>query len=94
MPGGDPTPASDIFALGILAFFALTGTFPIDPNGDQAEYDRRLVEQQARSVATLLPGISPQLCEVVDTCLSRQPARRYLDGAELKSALDSLGAGR
>jgi serine/threonine-protein kinase len=93
VPGGDPTPASDIFALGILAFFALTGTFPIDPNGDQASYDRRLVEQQAPSIATLLPGVSPELCEVIDTCLSRQPARRYLDGAELKSALDSIGAG-
>lgn len=94
VPGGDPTPASDIFALGILAFFALTGTFPIDPNGDQAEYDRRLVEQQAPSVATLAPGISPELRDIIDTCLSRQPARRYLDGAELKSALGSAGSGR
>jgi eukaryotic-like serine/threonine-protein kinase len=94
VPGGDPSPASDIFALGILAYFALSGTFPVDPNGDQAEYDRRLVEQQAPSIATLVPGISPELCQVIDTCLSRQPARRYLDGAELQSALDSGGAGR
>lgn len=94
VPGGDPTPASDIFALGILAFVALTGAFPVDPNGDQAEYDRRLVEQQACSVATLARGISAELCEVIDTCLSRQPARRYLDGAELQSALDRIGAGR
>jgi serine/threonine protein kinase len=94
VPGGDPTPASDIFALGILAFVALTGAFPVDPNGDPAEYDRRLVEQQAASIATQVPSISTELCKVIDTCLSRQPARRYLDGAELKSALDSLGAGR
>lgn len=94
VPGGDPTPASDIFALGILAFFALTGTFPVDPNGDQAEYDRRLVEQQAPRIDTLVPGISPELCEVIDTCLNRQPARRYLDGTELKSAIDSAGAAR
>lgn len=93
VPGGDPTPASDIFALGILAFFALTGAFPVDPNGDQSEYDRRLVQQQAPSIATMVQGISPELCEVIDTCLSRQPARRYIDGAELKSALDSVGAG-
>jgi serine/threonine-protein kinase len=94
VPGGDPTPASDIFALGILAFFALTGTFPVDPNGDPSEYYRRLVEQQAPSIATLMPEISSELREVIDTCLSRQPARRYLDGAELKSALDGVGAGR
>jgi serine/threonine protein kinase len=94
VPGGDPTPASDIFALGILAFVALAGSFPVDPNGDQAEYDRRLVELQAPSIATLVPEISHELRTVVDTCLSRQPARRYLDGAELKSALDRLGAER
>lgn len=94
VPGGDPTPASDIFALGILAFFALTGTFPVDPKGDPAEYDRRLVEQQAPGIATLVQGLSAELCEVVDTCLSRQPARRYLDGSELKLALDSQAGGR
>jgi len=92
VPGGDPMPASDIFALGILAFYALTRTLPVDPSGDQAEYDRRLIEQQAPSVATLAKGVSPQLCVIIDTCLNRQPARRYLDGAELKSALNSVGA--
>lgn len=92
VPGGDPMPASDIFSLGILAFFTLTGTLPIDPNGDHAEYDRRLVEQQAPSVAPLVRGVSPQLCAIIDTCLSRQPARRYLDGAELKATLGVRGA--
>lgn len=94
VPGGDPTPASDVFALGILAFYALSGTFPVDPNGDPAEYDRRLVELQAPSIATLVPSVSAELCEIVDTCLSRQPARRYLDGAELMAALDSLEGAR
>lgn len=94
VPGGDPMPASDVFALGILAFFALTGTYPIDPNREHGEYDRALVEQQAPGVATLVQGISDELAEIIDTCLSRQPARRYLDGAELKSALDTLGGAR
>lgn len=93
VPGGDPMPASDIFALGILAFYALTGRFPIDPNGDPA-YDRALVEQQAPRISTLVPGLPGELAEVIDTCLSRQPARRYLDGAEMKAALDVARAGR
>lgn len=94
VPGGDPMPASDIFALGILAFYALSGQFPVDPNRDPAEYDRALVEQQAPSISTLVADISTELCQVVDTCLSRQPARRYIDGTELKSVLDGLGGGR
>ncbi|WNG79979.1 serine/threonine-protein kinase [Mycobacterium sp. ITM-2016-00316] len=92
--GGNPMPASDIFALGILAFYALTCQFPIDPNGDAAAYDRALAEQQAPRISTLLPGLSDELAEVIDTCLSRQQARRYLDGAELKAALDAARAAR
>ncbi|MFJ6280297.1 serine/threonine-protein kinase [Arthrobacter subterraneus] len=94
VPGGDPVPASDIYSLGILAFVALSGSFPVNPHVDQAAYDRALVEQQASSIATLVPGISPELRQVVDTCLSRQPARRYLDGAELRAVLAEIGAGR
>lgn len=94
VPGGNPMPASDIFALGILAFYALTCQFPIDPNGDSAAYDRALVEQQAPRIATLVPGLSGELAEVVDTCLSRQQARRYLDGAEMKAVLDVVRAAR
>lgn len=94
VPGGEPTPASDIFALGILAFVALSRTFPVDPTVDQVTYDRALVEQQAPSIATMVPGISAELREVVDTCLSRQPARRYLDGVELRAVLAGVGAAR
>lgn len=94
VPGGEPVPASDIFALGILAYYALSGEFPIDPNVGQTDYDHALVAQQAPGIATLVSGISADLEEVVDRCLSRQPARRYLDGAELMSALDRLGGDR
>jgi serine/threonine-protein kinase len=56
--------------------------------------ERALVDQQAPRIAALVSGISDDLCEVIDTCLSRQPARRYLDGAELKAALDGFEAAR
>ncbi|MGA5465576.1 serine/threonine-protein kinase [Mycobacterium sp. NPDC050041] len=91
VPGGEPVPASDVFALGILAYFALTGTYPIDPSGDQADYDRRLLETQAPPVKQLATSISDELAAVVDRCLQRQSARRFIDGAELLSELASLG---
>ena len=91
VPGGEPIPASDIFALGILAYYALTKTFPIDPNCTQAEYDRRLVETQSPPVKQLAPKISDDLAAVIDRCLQRQSARRFLDGAELLTELTGLG---
>ena len=83
-------PASDIFSLGILAYYALTGKFPIDPNVTQQQYDIALTEEQAPPIATVVSGLSTDLCEVIDTCLDRQPARRYLDGAELVKAIKSF----
>lgn len=90
VPGGDPVPASDIFALGILAFYALSGMLPFDPSVGPAEYDRALVETQAPNISTHVPRVSAELCEIVDTCLNRQPARRYLDGSELMAALEGF----
>lgn len=90
VPGGSPIPASDVFALGILAFYALSHSHPIDPTVDPGEYDRALVEQQAPSILTLRPGLSRELAAIVDTCLSRQPARRFLDGAELRTEISRL----
>lgn len=94
VPGGEPVPASDIFALGILAFYALSGKFPIDPNVAQHDYDLALVETQAPSIAIHVPGVSAELCRIIDTCLDRQPARRYIDGGELQEAIEALGGGR
>ncbi|MGO1667598.1 serine/threonine-protein kinase [Flaviflexus sp.] len=94
VPGGDPVPASDVFALGILAFYALSGAFPIEPHCAQHEYDLALVERQAPSIATLVPEVSAELRTIIDTCLNRQPARRYMDGSELKVALETLGGGQ
>lgn len=87
VPGGSPIPASDIFALGILAFQTRTNTLPISIQGTEDEYFYRLAHEQAPSITSLDPFVAPKIAEVIDTCLQRQPARRYLDGAELLADL-------
>lgn len=86
IPGGQPTPASDVFGIGILAYQALTGELPFQP-GDDAAYFERLKEGQIASVALVREGLPSDLIETVDRCLQRQPARRYLDAAELLDGL-------
>jgi len=93
VPAGQPIPASDIFCLGILAFRTVTGRLPVDPTGiAEDEYNRKLREDQVESLATAEPGFNPSMCEVVDRCLNRQPARRYLDAQELLADLKSRGS--
>jgi len=92
VPGGQPTPASDVFGVGILAFQALTGVLPVSFNGDDARYYELLRSGQAPSVNSLRPGLPSELAAVVDRCLQRQPARRYLEAVELLADLPSGGA--
>lgn len=91
VPGGDPTPASDIFGLGILAFAARTGKLPVDSSGGDAAYYARLVNEQAPSIKAIEASVGDELASIVDRCLQRQPARRYLDGAELLEDLYTFG---
>jgi len=87
LPGATPTSSSDIFSLGVLAFIALTGRFPVDPGA--VDYHARLRVVDVPPIQTLA-SVSDELGAIIDKCLKRQPARRYLDGTEL---LDSLQTG-
>tara|TARA_R110002124_G_scaffold49895_1_gene145756 strand:+ start:187 stop:1032 length:846 start_codon:yes stop_codon:yes gene_type:complete len=94
VPGGSPTAASDIFGLGILAFFCRTGQFPVDPEGDPSAYDLRLRSEQAPAIRTLKPDMDEELAQAIDRCLQRQPARRFFDANELLNYLDQTALGR
>ncbi|MBF6226035.1 serine/threonine protein kinase [Nocardia abscessus] len=93
VPGGTPDTFSDIYGVGILGFVVLTGRYPIDPSGAEDEYFRRLVQQQPAPVKTLRPDLDDAFAMIIDCCLNRQPARRYLDAAELLEALDEVTTG-
>ncbi|MGW0328980.1 serine/threonine-protein kinase [Nocardia sp. NPDC003183] len=88
--GGTPEPYSDIYGVGILGYFVLTGQLPVDPKGNEEDYFRRLREQQPAPVKSLRPDLDDVFAGVIDRCLDRQPARRYIDAAEL---LEELGVG-
>ena len=79
VPGGSPIPASDIFMLGILAYAAATGALPLDPTGDQDDYYRALRDVDVESVGRARLDLSSDLVAIIDRCLDRQPARRFID---------------
>jgi serine/threonine protein kinase len=85
-----PIPASDVFGVGILMYRALTGDVPIPVGADFDRYRMALRDDQAPSILTARPDLTATQAEVVDTCLQRQSARRYIDGAELVAALEAL----
>ncbi len=90
VPGGHPTPASDVFAVGVLAYQALTGDVPVPFRGDAAAYYAQLHTGQSPPLISAAPHLSTTITSVVDRCLQRQPARRYLDAHELLADLPPL----
>ena len=84
------TPASDVFSLGVLMYQALSGDVPIPVTADPAEYSRALRTSNAPSIGQARPDLTPEQQALVDTCLQRQAARRYLDATELRTSLRSV----
>lgn len=87
---GAPTPASDVFCVGILSFLVLTGRLPIEFTGDIADYAARLLAVEVPDIATLRTDLPVDAVSIVNRCLHPQPARRYRNGTRLAEALESL----
>ncbi len=73
---GDATPASDVYAVGILAYELLTGTTPF--TGDTAlavAYQR--MDNDVAPPSTVIGGVPAQFDELVLRATARNPAERY-----------------
>jgi len=80
---------SDLYALGVVAFFALTGRLPFQAPSTQALLAMHLT-QPAPPLASLRPDLPIGLCAVVDRCLAKTPEGRYPGGEALVTAVEAL----
>lgn len=82
---GGPTPASDVFTIGLLACESLTGAPAIPFTGDMADYTSRL-----RRASVTFPTLAlhfSDLDALIRRCVHVHPARRYLNAGELNAAI-------
>lgn len=78
------TPATDFYALGLVAFYLLTGRHAFDGPGC-AEI---LLKQQREAAPSLVElGVPRDLSTVVAWCLEKAPADRPADASALRAAL-------
>jgi serine/threonine-protein kinase len=76
---------SDLYALGILGHFALTGGLPFDGPTVQTILAKHLT--QTPPSLTGLPGIPTDLARALDRCLAKSPADRWPTGEALADAI-------
>ncbi|MEP6733777.1 MAG: serine/threonine-protein kinase [bacterium] len=77
---------SDIYALGVVGYLALSGRLPFESGNLHALMVRQATETPP-SVMRAAPGLPPGLGVAIDRCLARDPAARFADGEALAAAL-------
>lgn len=77
---------SDLYALGVLAFYALAGRFPFENQTPSAVLVAHVTTPppSLRDVAPHVPG---PIADIVDRLLRKDPAARYADAEEALEAL-------
>ena len=84
---------SDLYSLGVVGFFALTGRFPFESSSTQG-FLAAHITKQAPPVASLRPDLPASLSGAVDRLLEKEPSRRFQTGEELAEHLDPLRSAR
>lgn len=89
--GGDPVLESDLYALGAIVFYMLTGQSIFQGSPWEVAWRHRF--EAPPSVAGLAPhAVSPALDTLVRQCLAKAPADRRLKAAELAAAFAAIPA--
>lgn len=83
----DPDARADIYSLGAVGVFLLTGKPPF--NGDTA---LALLIAHASEAPPALTNAPPDLAAVLYRCLAKKPDERYANAAELEQALEQCAA--
>jgi eukaryotic-like serine/threonine-protein kinase len=78
---------TDLYALGVVGFFALSAAFPFDSETASAVLVAH-VTKRAPSLAAAAPEAPAALVAIVDRCLAREAGNRFVSGAEMAKALD------
>ncbi|MEP6492749.1 MAG: serine/threonine-protein kinase [bacterium] len=82
---------SDIYSLGVVGYFALSGLFPFDGELASAVLVAH-VTKSAQPLHTVAGGVPHALTDIVDRCLAKNPGVRFQNCGELADALISITA--
>jgi eukaryotic-like serine/threonine-protein kinase len=87
--GGAPSPASDVYSLGVIFYEMLTGRLPFN-SSDPLELARMHREVMPNPPHRYNPQIPPAVEQIVMKVLSKEPAARYRTADQLGSVLQSI----
>jgi TolB-like protein/Tfp pilus assembly protein PilF len=86
--GAPATVVSDIYGVGVLLYFLVTGQFPI-VGSSIAELRERHAKGQRIFLLDARPDLSPEFVRVVDACTAAEPGARPQSAGAVEALLDA-----
>jgi serine/threonine protein kinase len=86
LEGEAPGPRTDVYAMGVLLFEMFTGRVPFDDT-DTARLVRRVLSEKAPRVESLRPDLPPELRDILERAIARDPESRFQDATSLADAI-------
>jgi serine/threonine protein kinase/tetratricopeptide (TPR) repeat protein len=89
--GRQPTPAGDLFSLGVMMYRMITGKMPFEGEYE-ASVIYSIVNETPEPVSSLNSDLSPQLAGIVSKLLEKDVERRYRSAEEVLHDLREMTA--
>jgi eukaryotic-like serine/threonine-protein kinase len=86
--GDDVDGRSDLYSLGLTAYFALTGR-PAITGATTSKILARQITEQVPPIETLRADVPAALAAAIDRCVMKDPAERFQTGEALVDTLDA-----